>query len=104
MTTRDKHIAQKKKEIEKIHRRQFRLIVRAAKIAGAPYKRPATFTKRMIKVIAITMQVRSLEIQKQMIIAQPIPKGSGFLPGGPAIVGETGPELIITNNGKVEIK
>lgn len=79
MTTRNKHIAQKKKEIEKIHRQQFKLIVKAANIAGAPYKRQSTLTKRMIKVAAITMQVRALEMQKQMIAAQPIPN---FVPGG----------------------
>lgn len=110
MTTRDKHIAQKKKEIEKIHRRQFRLIVRAAKIAGAPYKRQSTLTKRMIKVVAITKQVRMLEMQKHMIIAQPIPRPiPSFVPGGvvhagSAIVGEGGKEIIITKTGNIEIK
>lgn len=92
MIDRDKHIAQKKKEIQKIEKRQFTLIMKAANIAGAPYKRPATFTKRMIKVVAITMHVRALEMQKQMIMAQPVPTfvPGGIIPDAVEIVGESG--------------
>lgn len=104
MTARDKHIAQKRKEIEKISRMQVRLILKSAKIISAPYKRTDTLMKRMLKVLEIAMQIRALDIQKQIIVSQPIPRITGFLPGGPAIVGERGPELILTNNGKVEIK
>lgn len=64
----------------------------------------------MIKVAAITMQVRALEIQKRIIIAQPIRKPmpnfipGGVVPVGPAIVGEGGKEIIITKTGNIEIK
>lgn len=66
--------------------------MKAANIAGAPYKRPATFTKRMIKVVAITMHVRALEMQKQMIMAQPVPTfvPGGIIPDAVEIVGESG--------------
>lgn len=104
MTDRDKHIAQKKKQIEKIHRQQFRLIEKAADMVAKPSKYHKVNLRRIGKMLAILMRVRTLESQKQMIMAQPIPKVNGFLPGGPAIVGESGPELIVTNNGKIEIK
>lgn len=104
MTTRDKHIAQKRKEIEKISKQQIKLIKKAIAIPIMPSKRMDVNFRRAGKSIAIAMQVRMLEIQKQLIISQPILKGSGFLPGGPAIVGETGPEAILTINDKIEIK
>lgn len=109
MTTRDKHIAQKKKEILRISRMQVRLIVKSAKIISAPYKRTATLMKRMLKVLEIAMQIRALDIQKQLIASQPIPKVNGFLPGGQAIVGESqnspiGEMFHIPINWKTEIK
>lgn len=105
MTDRDKHITKKRKEIEKIAKQQARLIKKAAAIPPLTQsKRMDVNIRRLGKFMAIAMQIRALEMQKQMIVAQPIPKASGFLPGGPAIVGERGPELIVTNNGKIEIK
>jgi hypothetical protein len=86
MTTREKHIAQKRKEILKIFRMQVRLILKSAKIISAPHKRPCTLTKRMVKVLKIAMQLRSLDIQKQIIISQPTPKNK-FPSGASAIVG-----------------
>lgn len=94
MTARDKHIAQKKKEILKISRVQARLILKSAKIIYAPCKRTGTLMKRMLKVLEIAMQVRALDIQKQIIASQPIPLPTpnfipgGVVPGGPAIVGK----------------
>lgn len=104
MTDRDKHIAKKRKEIEKITKQQVRLILKSSKIISAPYKRTSTLMKRMLKLFEISAQVRVLEMQKQIIISKPIPKVTGFLLGGPAIVGECGPEFIVTSNGKIEIK
>ena len=104
MTIRDKHIAQKRKEIEKIARQQVRLITKTAAMVARPSKYHAVNLRRIGKMMAIAMQVRALEMQKQILISQPIPKINGFLPGGPAIVGEGCRELILTSNGKVEIK
>lgn len=103
MTTRDKHIAQKRKGIEKIARLQLRLIKKAAAIPVIPSKRKDVNFRRMAKTLGIGMQIRALEMQKQMIIAQPIPKVNGFRAGGLAIVGERGRELIVTNTGNVFI-
>jgi hypothetical protein len=103
MTEKEKHIAKKKKEMIKIAKLQAKLIIKAAKIATLPYKRPVTLMRRMCKVLAISMQVRSLDIQKHIIASHPIPKEPGFPKGGSAIVGESGPEQIITPNGTFEI-
>lgn len=109
MNDREKHIAQKKKEILKISRLQVRLIKKAAKIATMPHKRIDTLMRRMGKVVVISMRIRALEMQKQKIIARPIPKPvpnfvhGGVLPGGHAIVGKCGRELIVTNTGNVFI-
>ena len=94
MTTREKHIAQRKKEIEMIARQQVRLIKKAAAIPVMLSKRKDVNLRRMAKTFAIGMQVRMLEMQKQLIMAQPIPKypPGSTTPGSPAIVGETGPE------------
>lgn len=104
MTTRDQHISRKRKEIEKIAKQQLKLIKKAMAIPLTASKRMDVNLRRLGKFMAIAMKVRALEMQKQMIMAQPIPKVDGFLPGGLAIVGESGPELIVTNNGKIEIK
>lgn len=96
----DKHIAQKKKEIEKIEKKQARLMKQIAAIPTEPHKRKDINFRRVAKVVALTMKGRSLEVQKQIIIARPIPKeGTSFAPGGIilsdlAIVRETGTEYI----------
>lgn len=100
MTTHDKHIAQKKKEIEKIERQQARLLKQVAAISTTPSKRKDVNIRRIAKVLDLAMKARSLEVQKQIIISQPIPKeGTSFATGGVilsdlAIVRETGPEYI----------
>lgn len=110
MTTRDQHIAQKKKEIQKITKQQVRLITKAAAMVAKPSKYYKVNLRRIGKMLAITMQVRALEMQKQMIIAQPLPRPipsfipGGIVPGGVAIVGEGGKEIIITKTGNIEIK
>lgn len=75
MTDRDKHIAHKKKEIEKIEKQQARLIKKVVAISPLTQsKRMDVNLRRLGKFIAIGMQIRALEMQKQMIIAQPIPQ------------------------------
>jgi hypothetical protein len=104
MTARDKHIAQKKKEIEKIERQQVRLIKKAAAIPLTASKRMDVNLRRLGKFMEIAMQTPALEIQKQIIIAQPIPRPiPNFVPGGIAVVGEGGKEIIITKTGNIEI-
>lgn len=106
MIERDEHIARKRKEIEKIAKQQVRLITKAAAMVAKLSRYYKVNLRRIGKMLAIAMQVRALEMQKQMIIAQPIPNyvPGGVVSGGLAVVGESGPELIVTNNGKVEIK
>lgn len=105
MTIPDKHIAQKKKEIEKIVKQQVRLVTKAAAMVAKPSKYHAVNIRRIGKMFAITMQLRALEMQKQMIIAQPIPNfASGISPlKGIAMISEIGSELVVTNTGNVFI-
>lgn len=76
----------------------------------AASKRMDVNLRRLGKFMAIAMKVRALEMQKQMIVAQPLPRPipsfvpGGVVPVGPAIVGEGGKEIIITKTGNIEIK
>jgi hypothetical protein len=105
MTEREKHIAQKKKEIKKITKQQVRLVKKAVAIPLKPSKRMNVNLRRLGKMIAICMQIRVLEMQKLMIIARPLPRSiPSFVPGGivpvaPTIVGEAGHEIIVSPNG-----
>jgi hypothetical protein len=103
MTIRDKHIAQKKKEIEKIEKQQERLLKKIVAIPTKPSKRKYINFLRLAKRFAIAHQINSLEMQKQMIIARPIPKGNGFVTDNPAIVSESGPEyIVISESGPID--
>lgn len=104
MTARDKHIAQKRKEIEKIAKQQVRLIMKAANTIAKPSKHMDVNLRRIGKMIVIAMQVRMLETQKQIIASQPIPKGEGFAPGALGIVGDGGPESIDSKSVKIKVK
>jgi pyridoxal biosynthesis lyase PdxS len=101
MTEREKHIAQKKKEIERLTKQQIRLITKAAAMVAKPYKRQSTGLRRIGQSFTIFFQIRMIEAQKQMIIAQPIPNyvSGGVVSSGIAIVGESGPEQIILSDG-----
>lgn len=105
MTEYNKHIAQKRKEIEKLAKQQVKLITKAAAMVSKPSKYYKVNLRRLGKMLAITIQVRAIEMQKQMIIAQPIPNyvPGGVVPSGTAIVGEDGPELIISPNGFINV-
>lgn len=69
-------------------------------------KRPLKRLKRQRAMLALGMAPGIARMRLMMIIAQPIPKfpPGGVVPGGLAIVGESGKELIVTNNGNIEIK
>jgi len=103
MTTRDKHIAQKKKEIEKIAKRQAGLMKQIQKLAAMPYKRPATFMRRAAKLLSLHRQIGNLEIEKQIIIARPIPKRElgGIIAGNMAVFAESSPEYITAGNLRI---
>lgn len=62
-------------------------------------KRLSTTTKRAFKVVNIVMILRSLEMQKHIIMSQPIaPK---FKKGGVVVAGNyKGKEMVIIPNGK----
>jgi hypothetical protein len=103
--TKEQFKKQKERELKKLMRKQLSLIKKVAKISIVPAKRPSTTLCRVGKLLAIGLQIRQLEMQKQMIIAQPIPnyiKG-GVSSSGIAIVGEAGLELIITPNGSINV-
>jgi hypothetical protein len=101
MSDRETHITKKKMEIEKLTKQQIRLITKATALVAKPYKRQSTGLRRINQSLAIFFQARMIEAQKQMIIAQPIPNyvPGDIVPVGIAIVGEIGPELILTPNG-----
>lgn len=104
MTEREKHIHQRRKEIEKISKRQFKLIKQSIAIAQMPAKRWQTSLKRCARIIAIALAVRQLEMQKQLIAAQPIPKfpPGSFAEGG--IIGESNQkEVVMLKDGKFQI-
>jgi hypothetical protein len=106
MTYRKKHIVNKRKEIKKIAKHQVRLIKKAVALIAKPSKRMDVNLRRIGKMLAFAMHIRALEMQKQMIIAQPIPNyvPGGIAPGSLAIVGEgERKELIITPNGFVNV-
>lgn len=103
MIDREKHITDKRKELEKLCKQQIKLIVKAVKIAAKPYKRQSTGLRRIGQSLTIFFQIKMIEAQKQIIIAQPIPNyvPGGVVPGGVTIVGESGPEQIILPDGTI---
>jgi hypothetical protein len=101
MIDREKLIAEKKAEIIKISKEQIRLMMKASKLAAKVYKTMPAQMRNLGKVMVICFQIRGLEIQKHIIISQPIPKRE--FPKGAAMVGDNGKPEIIVHNGK-EIK
>lgn len=95
-------IKDKAKALNKIDRQIIRLMKRALTMAGKPPSKTFKGALKMCgKVIAIAIQIRQLEMQKRIIVSQmPIPKfRSGVFHGGPAIVGESGAEIISKPGG-----
>lgn len=62
-------------------------------------KRPSTKMKRAFRVVAYAMKIKQLELQKQIVISQPILEG--YVGGGNAIFGDLGQEIITDRNGKL---
>jgi hypothetical protein len=93
MIDRDKLLKERERQLMKLTKQQVRLINKAAKIAGNPRKTLLGQMRNLGKAMAIAFQVRGIEIQKRIILSQPIPKKD--FPPGAAIVGEHGPEMIM---------
>lgn len=90
---------EKRTKVEAIYKEQLSYIKKSLAVAKLPEpKRPSTSMKRAFRVMAYTIHVRQLEVQKQMIIATPT--GINFECGGVAIVGEKEKEQIINKDGK----
>lgn len=103
MTDREKHIAERRKELAKLTKQIERLIIRGKKIGEKKYKTPAGQIRNLGRVIAIVAHINSIVFRAHVIMSQPIPKfpKGGIYPNGPAIVGDNGkPEIIITPNGR----
>lgn len=64
-------------------------------------KRPLKRLKRQRAMLAMGMLPAMARMRMLTIISQPIPNyvPGGIVPGGPAIVGEDGPEMIIKPGG-----
>lgn len=103
MTTRDKYIAQKKKEIEKIEKQQAKLMKQMQKLSSLHYKHPATLLRRVPKFLAIYRKAQALEVEKQIIISMPLPKRDigGVVAGDMAVLPESGPEYITVGNFRI---
>lgn len=108
MTEREKHKLEKAKAIANEIVQLADIITRNAPIAFPPKrlfrkkgKRPLKRLKRQRALIAMGLAPDMARMQIAMILAQPIPNfvPGGVVPGSIAIVGESGPELIITPNG-----
>lgn len=89
---------QKIKEIKKLTRQQLSLMKKSIKIAGKPTpKRWQTSFDRACKIVAIAFQIRSLELQKSLVISTPTNKFKfgAVMPKGIAIVGDSDKKEII---------
>lgn len=105
MIGREKHIAERRKELAKLTKQIERLIIRGKKIGEKKYKTPAGQIRNLGRVIAIVGHINSIVFRAHVIMSQPIPKKEflegGIYPNGPAIVGDNGKaEIIITPNGR----
>lgn len=92
MIDREKILKDREKQLIELTKQQVRLITKAAKLAGNPRKTLRGQLGSLGKAMAIAFQVSGIEMQKRLILSQPIPK-KDFPPGG-AIVGERGPEIV----------
>lgn len=105
MTDREKHIAERRKELAKLTKQIERLIIRGKKIGEKKYKTPAGQIRNLGRVIAIVAHINSIVFRARVIMSQPLPKKEfpkgGIAPNGPAIVGDNDKEeIIITPNGR----
>lgn len=92
---------EKIKAITDINEQQKKLLKKSISIAKMkPAKRWKTSAVRAMKVVALTIQVKNLEVQKRIVLSQPIPKfPKGGLHTGVASIQKTGEEIILNNPG-----
>lgn len=105
MTDREKHIAERRKELAKLAKQIERLIIRGKKIGEKKYKTPAGQIRNLGRVIAIVGHINSIVFRAHVIMSQPIPRKDfpegGMVPNGPAIITDNDKaEIIITPNGR----
>jgi len=68
-------ITAKNKAIKEVEKKQYILLKKIKSISKLPKsKRNSTNTKRVFKMIHYATIIRSLQLQKLIIVAQPIPK------------------------------
>lgn len=102
MTERDTHLAEKKAAIQEITARQRKLMVKAARLMTKPYKRPETLYSRLLRVMEMVMLIKSLDMQKFIVMSQPIRKDGCSTPiRGMAIVGDKGTEVVLNRDGQI---
>lgn len=77
---------EKLKAIEDINEKQKKIINKSISIAKMkPAKRVQTSIVRAMKVVALSIELKNLEVQKRIILSQPIPKYfEGGLKGKPS--------------------
>lgn len=79
MTEKEKFIAKRGKEVEKISREQIRIAAKAGKLALKQYKTQPARLRNLHKIIVLAAQIKMLQVQKATIASQPFPK---FRKGG----------------------
>lgn len=87
MTDKETFQQQKIDKVTELYDQQKALVVESVEL----HKSNPNLAETLPSLLAKSFKIRLLEVQKQMIISQPFPK---FEKGAPAIINETGPELI----------
>ena len=73
------NLEEKRKAVKDLSIEQMVLIKKAIRICKYPTpKRPFTLLKRCGKVMVIASYIKSLQLQKQIIVSQPIRKGDSL--------------------------
>lgn len=87
MTDKETFQQQKIDKVAELYNQQKALVVESVEL----YKSNPNLAEVLPSLLANSFKIRLLEAQKEVIISQPFPK---FKRGTPAIINETGPELI----------
>lgn len=91
---------EKLQKIKSIHDEQKQYVRKSIAVAKLPEaKRAITSIKRAQKVVGYVLHIRSLEMQKQMIIATPV--NVGFVGGGMIVAEPQEREVVVDKNGKI---
>ena len=98
-----KAIADEIKNIAAIVAKNVRIAFPPKRLFRKKGKRPLKRLKRQKAMLALAVTPQMARARIMMLAAQPIPNyvPGGVIPSGVAIVGESGPELIITPNGTI---